>query len=741
MARFRLTPLFIGLASAWPAFAETSVQLDRLETVEVTAHRTEKSLAETAPNTVVVSRHKLDATLAQDMAEAVKYEPGVEVASDPARRGNAGYTIRGIDGNRILMLVDGIRLPDAYAGGGNANGFVSGREYIDLETLRAIDIVKGPFSSLYGSDAIGGVVGYRTLQAEDLLAPGEAVGGGVKVLGASADASSGLSARLALKGERTEAMLLATHRRGHETRNQGDNDASTPASAKTRTAPNPQDWTSDSVLAKFGWQPLAGQRLELALEHYRRRTDTDVVSARTAPRKMGAVSVAGVDRLDATDTVRRDRVSLTWQGRELGTLEQLDVKLYAQKLDNSDDSVEWRSDGARRVSDYGFEQTSRGLSLDARQRFNWAGLEHSLVWGLDASRTETSRPRDKVEVKANGSTSNVVAGETFPSKTFPDSTSDRVGVFVQDEIALPGGMLASPSLRWDYYRMRAHTDKAYLNANPAGAVPAFSDQALSPKFGLSVPFADHYTGFVQLSTGFRAPPFDDANMVYANQTHGYEVVANPNLKSETSRGVELGLKGQWESVDFGLTAYANRYRDFIELVTLSGDSNGNGIGGAARPGSFESQYQNIGRVSIHGAEAKAGWRFAPGWRLAGSVAWAQGSNQSDDRPLDSVAPLTAVAGLRYDSESWGAEAFVKAVAQKRRVAEEGQFKAPGYATLDLTAYWQPDRHSTLRVGVFNLTDRKYWNSADVRGLAAGDAVLERYTQPGRNFSASYSYNF
>ena len=83
MAVPRLAPLVLSLAAAFPALAE---ELPSLEAVEVTAHRTDKSLAQTAPNAVVISRHKLDATLAEDMADAVKYEPGVEVASDPARR-------------------------------------------------------------------------------------------------------------------------------------------------------------------------------------------------------------------------------------------------------------------------------------------------------------------------------------------------------------------------------------------------------------------------------------------------------------------------------------------------------------------------------------------------------------------------------------------------------------------------------------------------------------------------------
>ncbi|MEO3961932.1 TonB-dependent receptor plug domain-containing protein, partial [Chromobacterium piscinae] len=164
MALFRATPLVLSLAAAWPAFADTA---STMETVQVTAHRSEKPLAETAPNAAVVSRHKLDGRLIRDIADVAKYEPGVDVATDPSRRGNAGWTIRGIDGNRILMLIDGVRLPEGYSG--RPGIYESGRDAVELETLRAIDIVKGPTSSLYGSDAIGGVIGYRTLTADDFV--------------------------------------------------------------------------------------------------------------------------------------------------------------------------------------------------------------------------------------------------------------------------------------------------------------------------------------------------------------------------------------------------------------------------------------------------------------------------------------------------------------------------------------------------------------------------------------------
>lgn len=725
MAIFRATPLVLSLAAAWPALAATPAEL---ETVQVTAHRSSKPLAETAPNASVISRHKLDDQLVRDIADAVKYEPGVEVATDPARRGNAGYTIRGIDGNRILMLIDGIRLPESYAGGGSNNGAVSGRDYVELETLRAIDIVKGPTSSLYGSDAIGGVVGYRTKTVDDFVPEEQGVGGSVKGFGGTANNGWGSSAGVGIKGERTDLMLLYTHRNGHETDNQGNNDSS----GTLRTKPNPQSWDSDNVLAKLGFKPAANQLLELTLEHYRRDADTNLLNALTST----------VRQNQSKDRTQRDRASLAWEGKQLGAFDRLAVKAYYQKLDNADTNTEWRSNGQRIFSDYGFTQDSYGLTLEAEHNFQALSAEHQLLWGADLSRSDTSRPRMKTLYNTNGSSSNVVGTDTFPNKTFPDSRSERIGLFVQDEIKFGNGLVASPSLRWDHYKMTPQPDQAFANGNPNNyQVPTFKDGAFSPKLGLSLPFADHYTGFLQFSSGFRAPPFDDANMAFSNTagSYKYQVIPNPNLKSETSRGVELGLKGQWTDFDFGVTAYANRYQDFIDQVALG-----------MIDGFDTIQYQNVGEVDIKGLEGRAAWRFAPSWRAMASIAYTHGQNKQKNEPLASITPLNATLGLRYDQASFGGEALLKLARANTRLPDvkpqgssqsQPPFKAPGYAVLDLTAYWKPAKNTTLRAGVFNVFDQKYWKAADVRGKTSSDRALDLFTQPGRNVSASVEYTF
>ncbi|UTH76690.1 TonB-dependent hemoglobin/transferrin/lactoferrin family receptor [Chromobacterium sp. IIBBL 290-4] len=709
MALFRATPIVLSLAAAWPAFADSVPQM---ETVQVTAHRTEKPLAETAPNASVISRHKLDDRLIRDISDAAKYEPGVDVAADPARRGNAGWTIRGIDGNRILMLIDGVRLPEGYSG--RQGIYESGRDFVELETLRAIDIVKGPTSSLYGSDAIGGVIGYRTLAADDFVPEEQGLGGSVKTFGSTADNSWGAAGAFAAKSERGDVLLHYTHRNTHALENQGENGAIGP----NRTQANPKNGYSDNILAKFGANAGANRRLELTLEQYQRSVDTDLLNQATPRSPFN----------QAQDHTKRTRGVLAWKEKQLGPLDELTVKIYGQQLENSDQDVSGVANGRRTWNDYGFEQKTVGLSLDTAQSFQAWGAQHQLLWGADISGSDTSRPRSKYAVSANNSAT-LMPG--YPSKLFPDSRSDRLGVFVSDDIKFANGVVVSPALRWDHYKMNPQMDAAYLlnNPNPQN-VPSFSDQAFSPKLGISLPFAANYTAFAQLSSGFRAPPFDQANMVFVNRSQyaSYQVLANPNLKSETSRGVELGLKGKWDSFDLAATTFYNRYRDFISLVTL-----------APVNGLMTTQYQNIGRADIKGAEAKASWRFAPGWSASASLAYAHGRNLQDGAHLREVAPFTSVWGLRYDADRFGGEALVRAVAAKK-VDKASEFGAPGYATLDLTAYWKPAKQMVVRAGVFNLLDKKYWKDADVRNVASRDPI-DQYTQPGRNVSASVEYQF
>lgn len=167
------------------------------------------------------------------------------------------------------------------------------------------------------------------------------------------------------------------------------------------------------------------------------------------------------------------------------------------------------------------------------------------------------------------------------------------------------------------------------------------------------------------------------------------------------------------------------------------------------------QSRNISRASIRGAEAKGrlnldNFGALPGLYAQGSIAYARGRDEETGEPLNSINPLTGVFGLGYEQERFGGLLNWTLVKRKTRIDQSGfnsptgdgsQFATPGYGVLDLTGYYKLTDDLTVNAGLYNLTDKQYWQWDDVRGYdgngeagVTAPANLDRLTQPGRNFS-------
>src|SRR5207237_931949 len=142
--------------------------------VIVSATRTERKAAEAPGSVSVITRSEMDRQNVQQLTDIVRYEPDVSVpfaagGTGPVSRSRSGaqsFNIRGIEGNRVLLTIDGIRQPDQFMFGGTTT---VGRDYLDVNAYKRVEILKGSASGLYGSDAIGGVVTFVTLDPSDLL--------------------------------------------------------------------------------------------------------------------------------------------------------------------------------------------------------------------------------------------------------------------------------------------------------------------------------------------------------------------------------------------------------------------------------------------------------------------------------------------------------------------------------------------------------------------------------------------
>ena len=712
--------------------AQMPVAQAEIEPVVVTADRNAQTLDKAAPNVSVIGRKTLNQASAQNLDDIVMYESGVSVPSDNNRRGHAGINIRGIDGNRILMMVDGVRIPESYAGGGS-NGAISGRDMVESDTLKQVDIVKGPYSALYGSDALGGVVNMVTLSPSDFVDEGKRGHFGLKHGYRSRDRSHGVTATVAGFHENAEGLLMLTRRQGHETENMGSDTSYSTA----RTATNPQKNNAYNILAK-GNIGNERHRLETLYEQYYHANDT-VLANGLGSQSRGPVTIA-TSESNARDRIRRQRIEAGYRYTGEGRLKEANLTAYQQKLRTEDDAVDVSMTrmGARllgnstRYSDYGFNQTIRGLNGRGVWEFDGA-VKQTVVAGAEYKHAETARPRDSLTVdNLTGAVSKVYAGSTYPNKTFPDSKRKTFSVYAQDSLTFGNGIVLTPALRYEKDKLNTSTDQAYLNANPSGTATRFSDSALTPSLRLSVPMGKQFTGFATYSQGFRTPPFDSATMAFANTTYGYAVIPNANLKSERSNSFELGMKFKNERTRAQVTAFYNRYRNFINRTEI-------GTSTVGRRPIIQYQYQNLDHVKTYGAEASAAYTFLPGWQVSGSIAWMRGKQQ-DGTPLDSAYPLNGVLGLDYTQEKWGAGTKLRWSKKHSRVSSDTVFQTPGYGVWDIGAWYKPFKNLEIGANIYNVGNKKYWQHADVAGMSRS-SVMDLYTESGRNFAATVQLKF
>ena len=141
------------LACAPPAFAQDAVPADRR--VVVTATRTQTPIEEVLASVVVIDREEIDRSLAGDAADLLRFHAGLDIARNGGPGQATSLFIRGADSNHTLVMVDGVRINPGTIG-------LPALQNLAPQLIERIEVVKGPRSALYGSDAIGGVINIIT---------------------------------------------------------------------------------------------------------------------------------------------------------------------------------------------------------------------------------------------------------------------------------------------------------------------------------------------------------------------------------------------------------------------------------------------------------------------------------------------------------------------------------------------------------------------------------------------------
>ena len=138
-----------------------------LDTVTVVGSRVPRPVADVAGSVTVISNEQLERELVTDLEGLVNYQPGLSIETAGSRFAPSGINIRGVGGNRVKVEFDGVPVADHFQVGSFSH---AGRDGVDPEYLSRVEILRGPASSLYGSDAIGGVVSMVSMRPHEYLA-------------------------------------------------------------------------------------------------------------------------------------------------------------------------------------------------------------------------------------------------------------------------------------------------------------------------------------------------------------------------------------------------------------------------------------------------------------------------------------------------------------------------------------------------------------------------------------------
>ena len=689
-----------------------------IEEMVIVAHKDQRSIRDVAANVTVMSREDINARLSASMSDVFRYTPGVDYESAGSRFGDEGINIRGIGGNRVAILLDGVPLSDQFDVGSFSNAT---RDFIDAGLIERIEVLHGPASALYGSSAIGGVVAVRTPDPVDIIGR-ESSGGDLLATWHGADDSLQGTGMFGIGKSSMGLLLGGSLREGQQT-----------DSAAVDEDFDLRDYQRRSGILKFVADDARGNTWRAALVHQDAEVHSDLNSM------LGIGRYATTTALEGDDDYRMDLLNVGYEfGSPARFVNSGSLRAYYQKATVSQATLDERGNALRPVAIdryFQFDQDIGGVELNLQKEISGADIGHRLGFGVEYRQRRTEEFRDGLERGlTDGLVTSTILGEEFPLRDFPVSDSTEWGAYLEDVMTV-GDWSVIAALRADRYDLEPRSDPMYAEDYPFAAPVSLSESDLSPKLGLIYHLGQATDVYLQYAHGFRAPPYEDANIGLEIPAFNYRAIPNPDLESESSDGFDLGLRWQGEAASIRAAVFRTRYEDFIESKVR--------LGTDPVSGRILFQSQNLSETVIEGFEA--GWQVRFGGVLEnvetdGAVYQARGENKDNGQPLNSVGPGQAVLGVSWVVPDGNYQLRLQATLTddwSERDESTGElFEPPGYATFDLFYSQGLGRRMTLRAGLLNLTDRCYWNWTDVRGLAPDDPVIPYLAQAGRNFSLS-----
>lgn len=657
----------------------------------------------------VLDRKAIEEIAPSSMSDVLRDVPGVDFSGGPRRTGELP-SIRGLSGQNVLILLDGARQ--------SFNSAHDGRFFVDPELIGSAEILKGPASSLYGSGAVGGVLAFESVNADDLLADDEVWGARMRVGYQSVNEETLASLSTYTKQGNFDGLASLGIRQSSDI--ELGSGVSLPSDDEITTALLKGSFSiSDALSIGGSWQRFGNSAIE--------------------PNNGQSVAGTGDSILD--QSVEKDITTDTFRlGLNFNPAQNDAINLGFTAYQTTSEVDEFDSTIPRTTIR---EIETTGINIRNASQFNLGTLENTLTIGADWYKDE--------QIGIDDQTSDLARGGV------PNGMSEFSGAFAQLETIIDspaGEFLLIPGVRYDSFESSSSLAPDSEN----------SDNAVSPRIAASLePKGTEWLRvFASYSEGFRAPSinelyldgvhfslphpvlFDPSRFSFVFVSNNF--IPNPNLVPEETETVEFGAGVDFTDIFSSkdrLQAKVSYYEtDAENLINLS-------VNAAPDPTCFApptfqpctfgtSESSNVDSAELNGIEGELQYDSE---RILARTTYSsiEGTNKNDGSDLGSLTPDRLALNLALKMHEWnavfGTRVQIASDFQQRLSDGIGGFtindERDGYSVVDLYASWKPSFIKGLRfdAGIDNLFEENY------------ERVFAGVSQPTRNFKLTAAWQF
>ncbi len=672
-----------------------------LDTLTISATRSKLAVMDSPRAISVITADEIAERIGSGGLQSLLEElPGIEFS----RSGGLGGQLvtRGFNSNtgRTILAIDGER----YRGRSTLQF-----NMIDPESIERIEVIRGPASALYGSDAMNGVINIVTRRAK--VDPNQAFSLSPKLRALQFESGSDMAGgRVELVGGGNGFDVLV----GAHSREAGDYDS-------PQGSVENSEYSMLGLDFNIGYSPSETSRWELSGRYQ------DVSTGRAGG--LGGAPGAPYVKVNEDPIIER-YLRLSYQGENRGALaDSLDAGLYVRDFETDIYNRNAKNSNVTALAHIKvYSPTIFGGHLTAQKQLG----DHSLSYGGDFFH-EAFDGRTR-QINKYGSNGNLIGSvDWHPMER--DSEMLNIGAYISDDWFLNDQWSLSGTLRGDFSNVEIGDALASETPTQQAAFEGYTSNdffAVTGSLGGIYRLTPDLHLIGNLSRGFRAPSGMDMTITSVAGT--VTTLPSPQLEEETNITGELGLRWYGDNTELNLTAYESRYKDLISLARVSNDL---------------YQRQNVSEATIRGVELDGRTRLNDNWSLKYALTSTRGTDDSTGTPLAYIAPLSGRVGLRYDGLGWYSEANVRAYKGKSRIDASQERDTASYAIANVYAGMDLDRVMgagwqdwKLRVGMENLFDREGRNPSINEDLNfSNELVGNPLVEPGRSFLVKLTVDY